>query len=47
MSYVLVQERDFDGGLAAADNTVALAPRDPAILDRYSVALKQSGLPEK
>ena len=28
MSFVLVQEKDFDGALAAANKTVALAPYD-------------------
>ena len=32
MSYVLVQEKDFDGALAAADKTVALAPYDTFML---------------
>ena len=35
MSYVLVQERDFDGALAAADKTVALAPYDTFMLSRF------------
>src|SRR4029079_9431156 len=47
MSYVLVQERDFDGALAAADNTVALAPYDMFVLSRLMMVLVQAGRPEQ
>ena len=43
MSYVLVQERDFDGALAAADKTVALAPYDTFVLSRLMMVLVQAG----
>jgi adenylate cyclase len=43
MSYVLVQERDFDGALAAADKTVALAPYDTFMLSRLMMVLVQVG----
>ena len=32
MSFVLVQEKDLDGALAAANKTVALAPYDACML---------------
>jgi tetratricopeptide (TPR) repeat protein len=43
MSYVLVQEKDFDGALAAADKTVALAPYDTFMLSRLIIVLLQAG----
>ena len=46
MTYVLVQEKDFDGALAAADKTVALAPYDTFMLSRLTIALVQVGRPE-
>jgi len=47
MSYVLVQERDFDGGLAAADKTVAMAPYDTFMLSRLMMVLVQVGRPDQ
>ena len=47
MSYVLVQERDFDGALAAADKTVALAPYDTFMLSRLMMVLVQAGRPDQ
>ena len=47
MSYVLVQERDFDGALAAADKTVALAPYDMFVLSRLMMVLVQIGRPDQ
>ena len=47
MSYVLVQEGDFDGALAAADNAVALAPYDTFVLSRLMMVLVQAGRPEQ
>ena len=47
MSYVLVQERDFDGALAAADKTVALAPYDTFMLSRLMMVLVQVGRPDQ
>ena len=47
MSYVLVQERDFDGALAAADKTVALAPYDMFMLARLMIVLVQAGRPDQ
>ena len=43
MSYVLVQERDFDGALVAADKTVALAPYDTFMLSDLMIILVQVG----
>ena len=47
MSYVLVQERDFDGALSAADKTVALAPYDMFMLSRLMMVLVQAGRPDQ
>ena len=47
MSYVLVQERDFDGALAAADKTVALAPYDTFMLSCLMMVLVQVGRPDQ
>ena len=47
MSYVLVQERDFEGALAAADKTVALAPYDMFVLSRLMIVLVQAGQPDR
>jgi TolB-like protein len=47
MSHVLVQERDFDGALAAADKTVALAPYDMFMLARLMIVLVQAGRPDQ
>jgi adenylate cyclase len=43
MSYVLVQETDFDGALTAADKAVALAPYDTFMLSRLMMVLVQAG----
>src|SRR5262245_22393418 len=43
LSFVLVQERDFDGALAAANTTVALAPYDAFMLSRLIMVLLQVG----
>ena len=43
LSYVLVQERDFEGAVAAADRTVALAPHDMFVLSRLMTVLVQAG----
>ena len=43
LSYVLVQERDFEGAVAAADRTVALAPYDMFVLSRLMTVLVQAG----
>jgi adenylate cyclase len=43
MSFVLVHERDFDGALAAANKTVALAPYDTFTLSRLIMVLLQAG----
>jgi adenylate cyclase len=43
LSFVLVQERDFDGALAAASKTVALAPYDTFMLSRLIMVLLQAG----
>jgi TolB-like protein len=43
MSCVLVQEKDFDGALAASDKTVALAPYDTFMLSRLIMVLLQAG----
>ena len=45
MSFVLVQEKDFDGALAAANKTVALAPYDTFMLSSLMIALVQIGRP--
>jgi adenylate cyclase len=47
ISLVLVQERDFDGALAAADKTVALAPHDMFVLSRLMMVLVQVGRPDQ
>ena len=47
MSFVLVQEKDFDGALAAADKTVALAPYDTFMLSRLVIVLVQIGRPDQ
>ena len=47
MSYVLVQEKDFDGALAAANKTVALAPYDTFMLSRLMMVLVQVGRPDQ
>jgi adenylate cyclase len=47
MSYVLVQERDFDGAFAAANKTVALAPYDMFVLSRLMMVLVQVGRPDQ
>ena len=47
MGSVLVQEKDFDGALAAADNTVALAPYDMFMLSRLMIILVQAGRPNQ
>jgi adenylate cyclase len=46
LSYVLVQERDFDGALTAANKTVALAPYDMFVRSRLIMVLVQAGQPE-
>ena len=47
MSYVLVQERDFDRALAAADKTVALGPYDTFVLSDLMIILVQVGRPDQ
>jgi len=47
MSYVLVQEKDFDGALAAADKAVALAPYDTFMLSSLMMVLVQAGRPDQ
>ena len=48
MSYVLVQERDFDGALVAANKTVALAPYDVFMLANFvMIVLVQAGRPDQ
>ncbi len=47
MSFVLVQEKDFDGALAAVDKTVALAPYDTFMLSSLIIALVQIGQPDQ
>ena len=47
MSYVLVQERDFDGALAAVNKTVALAPYDTFMLSSLLIPLAQVGRPDQ
>lgn len=46
LSYVLVQERDFDGALAAADKALALAPYDTFMRSRLAMVLVQAARPE-
>ena len=46
-SFVLVQEKDFDGALAAANKTVALAPYDTFMLSRLMMVLVQVGRPDQ
>ena len=46
MSYVLVQERDFDSALAAADKALALAPYDMFMRSRLAMVLVQADQPE-
>jgi adenylate cyclase len=47
MSFVLVQEKDFDGALAAADRAVTLAPYDTFMLSSLMIALVQIGRPDQ
>jgi len=47
MSFVLVQERDFDGALDAVNKTVALAPYDTFMLSRLMIVLVQIGRPDQ
>ncbi len=47
MSYVLVQERDFDGAFAAVNKTVALAPYDMFVVSRLIMVLVQVGRPHQ
>ena len=47
MSFVLVQEKDFDGALAAADKAVALAPYDTFMLSSLMIVLVQAGRPDQ
>jgi adenylate cyclase len=47
MSYVLVQERDFDGALAAADKAIALAPYDTFMLSSLTIVFVQAGRPDQ
>ena len=47
LSHVLVQERDFDGALAAADRAVALAPYDMFMLSSLMMVLVQAGRPDQ
>jgi adenylate cyclase len=47
MSFVLVQEKDLDGALAAANKTVALAPYDTFMLSRLMIVLVQAGRPDQ
>ena len=47
MSFVLVQEKDFDGALAAANKTVALAPYDTFMLSSLLIVLVQAGRPDQ
>ena len=44
---MLVQEKDFDAALAAADKTVALAPHDMFVRSRLIIVLVQIGRPEQ
>ena len=47
MSYVLVQERDFDGALDWANKAVELAPYDTFMLSRLTIVLVQVGRPDQ
>ena len=47
MSYVLAQERDFDGAVVAADKAIALAPYDTFMLSRLMMVLVQVGRPDQ
>ena len=47
ISHVLVQERDFDGALAATDKAIALAPHDTFMLSSLLLVLVQAGQPEQ
>src|SRR6478609_1911525 len=47
MSYVLVLDREFDGALAAADKTVAMARNDTFMLSRLMMVLVQVGRPDQ
>jgi adenylate cyclase len=44
---VLVQEKDFDGALAAVNTTVALAPYDTFMLSSLMILLVQIGRPDQ
>ncbi len=43
LSYALVQEKDFDGAVAASEKTAALAPYDMFVLSRLMMVLVQAG----
>jgi tetratricopeptide (TPR) repeat protein len=47
MSFVLVQEKDFDGALVAANKTVALASYDLFMLSSLSITLVQASRPDQ
>lgn len=47
MSYVLVQERDFDGAFDAANKAAALAPYDMFVISRLIMVLVQAGRPHQ
>jgi adenylate cyclase len=47
MSFVFVQEKDFDGARTAANKTVALAPYDTFMLSRLMMVLVQVGRPDQ
>ena len=47
MSYVLVQEKDFDSALVAADRAVTLAPYDTFMLSSLMIVLVQIGRPDQ
>jgi TolB-like protein/Flp pilus assembly protein TadD len=47
ISHVLVRKHDFDGALAAADRTVALAPYDTFALSSLTMVLVQAGLSDQ
>jgi TolB-like protein len=47
LSYVLVQQKDFDGALSAAERTVALAPYDMFVFSRLMMVLVQAGRPDQ
>jgi adenylate cyclase len=47
MSFVLVQEKDFDSALVAADRAVTLAPYDTFMLSSLMIALVQIGRPDQ